>query len=247
MNPIKLVAHRGHQTQYPENTLLSLAEAIHAGARYVETDIQLSQDQVPVLYHDNHMRRISGVKGAIHDYSFAELITIPAYEPKRFGDKFIDLKITPLADLVRLLVAHPQVHAFIEIKRCAIQQQGIEVLYRRVTDLLMPIVEQCTLISFSIPFIEYAYQTAWPSLGVVVERWRDIESPPLQTIKPDYIFCYYKQLPRTGTIGLPHTRLVIYEIDKAVTAIKLIERGANMIETFAFVELQQALDKRFHS
>ena len=191
------------------------------------------------------MRRISGVKGAIHDYRFAELLNIPAHEPKRFGDKFIDQKITPLADLVRLLVAHPQVHAFIEIKRCAIEQHGIAMLYRQVTDLLLPIVNQCTLISFSVPFIEYARQTAWPSLGVVVERWREINSDLIQTIKPDFIFCDYKQLPRSGHIGLAGSRLVVYEIDIAQTAINLIERGANMIETFAFKELQQAIDMEF--
>ncbi|MCF7981275.1 MAG: hypothetical protein K9K86_04770 [Pseudomonadales bacterium] len=247
MNPIKLVAHRGHQQQYPENTLLSLAEAIHAGARFVETDVQLSLDKVPVLYHDNHMRRISGVKGTIHDYPFAELIRIPAYEPKRFGHKFIDQKITPLADLVSLLLAHPQVHAFVEIKRCSIQQHGIETLYQCITDLLMPVVDQCTLISFSKPFIEYASQTAWPSLGVVVEHWSDINTEVIQTIKPEYIFCDYKQLPRSGSINLTGPHLVIYEINDAQTAIQLIERGADMIETFAFTELQQELNQRFHT
>lgn len=245
MNPIKLVAHRGQQTRYPENSLLSLAEAVTAGACYVETDLQLSLDKVPVLYHDRNLRRISGRKGAVHDYSFADLMQIPAHEPQRFGDRFIEQKITPLSDLIRLLAVNPQVHAFLEIKRCAIDQHGIETLYQRVSDLLIPVVNQCTLISFSVPFIQHAAQTAWPSLGVVVEHWRDINSTRVKEIQPQYIFCNHKELPRSGSIGITGSKVVVYEIDQAQMAIDLHRRGADMIETFAYTELQEALDKRF--
>lgn len=37
----RLVAHRGYQKRYPENTLLGFTKAIEAGAHYIETDIYL--------------------------------------------------------------------------------------------------------------------------------------------------------------------------------------------------------------
>ena len=48
----ELVAHRGYALHYPENTLIGIEAAIRAGARYVEVDVQLSADKVPVLFHD---------------------------------------------------------------------------------------------------------------------------------------------------------------------------------------------------
>lgn len=38
-----------------ENTIASLKEAASHGADYVEFDVQLSKDMVPVIYHDFHV------------------------------------------------------------------------------------------------------------------------------------------------------------------------------------------------
>lgn len=45
------IAHRGYKAEYPENTLLSMEGAVHAGAHALETDIHLSKDGVVVLSH----------------------------------------------------------------------------------------------------------------------------------------------------------------------------------------------------
>ena len=49
-----IVAHRGYTGRYPENTLLSLAAAVSYGARFLEFDVQLTRDGVPVLCHDEN-------------------------------------------------------------------------------------------------------------------------------------------------------------------------------------------------
>ncbi|MEK7733824.1 MAG: glycerophosphodiester phosphodiesterase family protein [Pseudomonadota bacterium] len=67
MNPPELVAHRGYTLLYPENTLSAVRGAIEAGGRYVEVDIQLSRDEVPVLFHDHTLKRLCGVDGAVHE------------------------------------------------------------------------------------------------------------------------------------------------------------------------------------
>jgi len=245
MNPIELVAHRGYCRQYPENTLLSLAAAIQAGARYIETDLQLSSDQVPVLYHDRHMKRISDHPGAIHHYPFDELIKLPAHEPQRFGDRFIDQKITPLADLVQLLQANPGVQAFIEVKRCAIRHHGSELLYQRLSELLRPIAQRIVLISFSLPFVDYSRRAGWPRCGLILRHWSERHQTPVTRLRPEFIFCDYNLLPKKEAIAIGWSRLVVYEIDDPQQAIDLHERGADMIETFAVAELMRSLHKRF--
>lgn len=49
---IEVVGHRGSRGTHPENTLSSFREAVAAGAEAIELDLQLSQDDVPVVFHD---------------------------------------------------------------------------------------------------------------------------------------------------------------------------------------------------
>jgi glycerophosphoryl diester phosphodiesterase len=47
-----ILSHRGYHTQAPENTLAAFAAAIALGVDGIETDIRLSRDNVPILFHD---------------------------------------------------------------------------------------------------------------------------------------------------------------------------------------------------
>ncbi|MGK9461506.1 glycerophosphodiester phosphodiesterase [Streptomyces sp. G6] len=52
------VAHRGDPYRYRENTLDSLRSALGRGADAVETDVRLTRDGVPVLLHDETLKRL---------------------------------------------------------------------------------------------------------------------------------------------------------------------------------------------
>lgn len=54
---MKLIAHRGASGAHKENTLMAFEAAVAAGVDGIETDVQLSKDGIPVLYHDAHFRR----------------------------------------------------------------------------------------------------------------------------------------------------------------------------------------------
>jgi glycerophosphoryl diester phosphodiesterase len=47
-----ILSHRGYHTQAPENTLAAFKAAIALGVDGIETDIRLSRDNVPILFHD---------------------------------------------------------------------------------------------------------------------------------------------------------------------------------------------------
>ena len=53
-----IIAHRGFSSNYPENTLLAFDEAIKAGAWMIETDIRLSADDIPMIFHDSSLKRV---------------------------------------------------------------------------------------------------------------------------------------------------------------------------------------------
>jgi glycerophosphoryl diester phosphodiesterase len=49
-------AHRGHHVVFPENTLQAFDAAVRLGTDGIETDVRLSRDGVPVLFHDEEIR-----------------------------------------------------------------------------------------------------------------------------------------------------------------------------------------------
>jgi glycerophosphoryl diester phosphodiesterase len=56
-----IIAHRGASGYLPEHTLEAKAMAHAMGAHFIEQDIVLSQDDVPVVLHDIHVDAISDV------------------------------------------------------------------------------------------------------------------------------------------------------------------------------------------
>ena len=54
-----LIAHRGEPETWPENSLAGYREVLRAGARYIETDVQITADGIPILSHDPSLLKIT--------------------------------------------------------------------------------------------------------------------------------------------------------------------------------------------
>lgn len=68
-------AHRGlhdNKTDAPENSLRAIKKAVEAGYG-IEFDVQLSKDEVPVIFHDASLKRMCGVDGNVWEYTYEEL------------------------------------------------------------------------------------------------------------------------------------------------------------------------------
>ena len=52
-----IIGHRGASAVAPENTLVAFREAIAAGSDGIEFDVRLTRDGVPVIIHDDNLRR----------------------------------------------------------------------------------------------------------------------------------------------------------------------------------------------
>jgi glycerophosphoryl diester phosphodiesterase len=153
--------------------------------------------------------------------------------------------ILPLADLVVLLRENPQVCAFIEVKRCTLDHHGIETVYQRISDILAPVKNQCILISFSLPFIQYARAAGFQKIGFVTEFGDQALTKEVDALAPDYIFCDYETMPTKITdFHSQKATWVIYEIDRADVAQSLYDRGIRFIETFDYVGLRSGLESQ---
>lgn len=68
-------AHRGlfdNESDAPENSLNAIRRAVEAGYG-IEFDVQLSKDDVPVVFHDASLKRMCGVDGKVWEYTLEEL------------------------------------------------------------------------------------------------------------------------------------------------------------------------------
>jgi glycerophosphoryl diester phosphodiesterase len=207
----------------------------------VETDVQLSSDGVPFLFHDRDMERVCGKSGAISDYSAAQLDRTYASESERFGDAFSSEPIPRLSAFVRWLVGRPDIRAFVEVKRGTIERFGIETVLQRVSGELAPVAERCVLISFSYDFLRAARRGSGFPLGVVLVHWRDRKADIVREIAPEYLFVDVGFLPRWRSWDVRGPQIAVYEVDRPAVARRLLRRGARFIETFSVGEMIQAL------
>ncbi|MFO1080193.1 MAG: glycerophosphodiester phosphodiesterase family protein [Reyranellaceae bacterium] len=77
----KVVGHRGAPAYVAENTLDSFREARRRGAPWVETDVKLTRDGVPILMHDESLKRTTGVDRLVAETPRSELPAIvPTFE-----------------------------------------------------------------------------------------------------------------------------------------------------------------------
>lgn len=101
-------AHRGlhdNSGQAPENSMAAFQKALEAGYG-MELDVQLSKDRIPVVFHDETLDRVCGVKGRVRDYTFEELQEFPLLNSQE--------RIPRLADFLQLVDG--RVPLIIEIK-----------------------------------------------------------------------------------------------------------------------------------
>ena len=97
---VRGVNHRGFCMKAPENTLPAYRLSKLSGFRYVETDVQFTADNVPVLIHDATVDRTSDGNGAVKEMSWDEISRLD------FGswmsDEFSETRISSLSEFLAL-------------------------------------------------------------------------------------------------------------------------------------------------
>lgn len=235
-NASQLVAHRGYRFKYPENTKLSLLKAIEAGAIFIELDVQFSRDKLPIIYHDCNLLRVSGKNKSVFNINRSSLITETASESERLGQTFQLETISPLEDLVSILTQNPAVTAFVELKDESISHCGREEMIHKTAGILYEVAENTVIMSFDYQLCLKAREISWPQVGVVLERWSDLNCEIINQIEPDYIFVDQEMIPRDCDLKscelLQKSNLVAYEIDDIQIGNNLLERGVDILETY---------------
>ncbi len=233
----RLVAHRGWPRRYPENTLLSLERALDAGAEFVEFDVQMTADGVPVLLHDADLRRMAGADLKVTEHGLEGLRAHEVNERGRFGDAFSGLRLATLEEAVALLARFPRATAFVEIKRASLRRFGVEAVVGRVLRDLEPLPDRCVPISFSAEAMRRALMEGARRVGWVIEKYDDAVRREAEGFAPQFLFIDHEMLPPQGTLWPGPWTWAVYTVNTAEPLAALAARGIGLVETDSIGEM----------
>lgn len=237
-----LVAHRGNAFEFPENTLPALRSALELGANYIEFDVHLSHDLVPVVMHDANLQRCAGIDRDALAMSWDELSEVAVGEALRFGDRFQDVCIPSLAQVVELLGEFGAATAFVELKRASLHKYGAAEVLQRVCEMLKPVAGQVVLISFDLPVINLAKQQTRLPVGWVLPEYSTLSAIKAEATLPNYLFCDQAKLPADGArLWRGPWQWAAYEVTHRSEAAQLLGRGVRLIETMQVRQMLREL------
>jgi glycerophosphoryl diester phosphodiesterase len=114
-------AHRGGSAEAPENSWAAFEHAIGLGFRYMETDVRVTADGVPVALHDPNLERVTGQAGLIKELNWDQVKRRPLRDGR---------EVPRLEDL---LGAWPDLRWNIDVKRPEAAGPVAEALRRTVS------------------------------------------------------------------------------------------------------------------
>ena len=98
----KLIGHRGVKDLCPENTLESIAMALELGLTFVEIDVKISKDKLPILLHDDTLDRTTNGSGLAIDYDYENIKKLDA--GKYFYKKNTNIIVPKFEDTLNLCI-----------------------------------------------------------------------------------------------------------------------------------------------
>lgn len=108
-----VIAHRGASGYAPENTMAAFRKAVAMGVTFIETDLHLSRDARLVAIHDDTLDRTTNGRGAVHEFSLADLRKLDA--GSWFGSEFAGERIPTLEEILQFTKKHDVVF-YLEVK-----------------------------------------------------------------------------------------------------------------------------------
>ncbi|KKE80690.1 MULTISPECIES: glycerophosphodiester phosphodiesterase [Bacillaceae] len=118
-----IYAHRGASKYAPENTLPAFELAYEMKADGIETDVQLTKDEIPILIHDENVKRTTNGIGFVKDFTFAEIQELDA--GSWFSKKYTGTPIMSLEEFLNWIKFKP-LYLNIELKNNKIDYEYIE-------------------------------------------------------------------------------------------------------------------------
>jgi len=165
-----IIAHRGCAGYAPENTLEAIHTAADMGVEWVELDVKLTKDQVPIIFHDDDLERTTETTGAVALMNYDEIKELDA--GSWFGDSFIGAKIPTLEEALEVLIDR-DLGLNLEIKPCPSREKETAEAALDVLSSIWDDHDKLLVSSFSHVSLEVAFDMAedWHRGFLLPEEW----------------------------------------------------------------------------
>ncbi len=162
-----VMAHRGNQVKFPENTISAFRQAVDDGADIIETDLHMTSDGHFVCIHDDKVDRTTDGRGLVAEMTLSELRTHnaanlqPDLKPER---------VPTLEEFANIIP--PDVGLALELKSDIFLGADIAARLARQLDHL-GVFKRSIILSFSFERLE-AVRAASPNLA---QGWITLKKP----------------------------------------------------------------------
>ena len=225
-----VIAHRGVRHDAPENTLAALQRVVDSGSRWIETDIKITRDGVPILMHDETLERTTNGHGRVADTDWADLQKLDA--GKWFDPSFQGEPVPTMADALRLAL-NRNLNINLELKPCPGRTQATVMVTLIEASKIWPEDHAPPLISsFSIDALMIAAQMhpEWPR-GLLLDDWQDdwaalVAKTSARTINMNAHFLTLDRVALLKQSGLP---ILAYTVNDVARAKELLHWGVDAV------------------
>nr|WP_197735939.1 glycerophosphodiester phosphodiesterase [Stella humosa] len=226
----RVVGHRGAAASAPENTLAGLRRAHQLGVGWVEFDVKLSGDGVPIVMHDAVLERTTDGKGAVADTAYAAIRALDA--GAWFGPEFAGERVPSFDEAIDLLLSHGM-SANVEIKACPGRERETgAAVARRLADRWPADRPPLLLSSYAEASLEAAREVA-PALprGLLVRAVPEDWQARVERLGAVSLHCRQRDLDE-ATVAAVHRAgypVLAYTVNEPERAAELFGWGVDCI------------------
>lgn len=164
------VAHRGWSGAAPENTLAAIRLAVEApDVEWIEIDVRISRDGIPVLIHDARLRRTTNGRGEVSKYTAEQLSGLDA--GRWFSREFSGEPIPTLEQALEMTAGKVKINLELKTdgKRYPLLEASVINALRRYE-----MERDCVITSFSAEALAKVRRLSGETTcGLIVDRWND--------------------------------------------------------------------------
>jgi glycerophosphoryl diester phosphodiesterase len=240
MRLLHLVGYRGNSAEFPENTLPALRSALALGVRFIELDVHLSTEGIPMVCNEQELARVTGEEV---EMSSAQMAATDVSQRIRFGERYRGTVMPSLRTALSLLQGRPEITVFVVLGRASVARLGHDQVISQVVRALKPFRSRCVLVSKDLATIHTARTRAGYPIGWVVPAYDSHTRLKYEALKPEYLFCDRAYLPDQGQLWRGPWRWAIYDVPDLELALDLADRGASFVVTGSVRSLGDAMRK----
>lgn len=181
------VAHRGWSGRAPENTLAAIGLAMEEKHLFwIEIDVQLSKDGIPVVIHDYTLSRTTNGRGEVKSHTAEQLQRLDA--GSWYGEAFSGEPVPTLEQVLSLTCGRCRLN--VELKTDGrypgLEAEVLKLLYR------YGLQHDTVLTSFYPPALREARKLSKEvATGLIIDGWRESLIDELQAMGAGFLSLGY--------------------------------------------------------